>query len=69
MATIGKWLRERHEKTSVFIAHRLSTIADCDLIYVLDNGKVVEQGTHQELVSFGGIYTEMWNSQSRIDLI
>ena len=52
------------DKTAIVIAHRLSTIAHMDRLLVLDNGKIVEQGTHQELVSLDGLYAKLWNRQS-----
>ena len=51
-------------KTVLAIAHRLSTIAQMDRLLVLDNGKIVEQGTHQELLEKGGIYAKLWAHQT-----
>ncbi|WP_027467557.1 ABC transporter ATP-binding protein [Deefgea rivuli] len=51
-------------KTVVAIAHRLSTIAAMDRLIVLDQGRVVEQGNHQELLEHGGLYARLWSHQS-----
>lgn len=50
-------------RTSFVIAHRLSTIRDADLIIVMDQGKVIEQGTHNELLEEKGFYADLYNSQ------
>ena len=51
-------------RTSIVVAHRLSTIAGLDEIVVLDDGKIVEQGTHRELLARGGEYQKLWSRQS-----
>ncbi|MEM9787502.1 MAG: ABC transporter ATP-binding protein [Pseudomonadota bacterium] len=51
-------------KTVIAIAHRLSTLARMDRIVVLDEGKIVEQGTHADLLAKGGLYARYWNRQS-----
>ena len=51
-------------KTVIAIAHRLSTIAAMDRLIVFDEGKIIEQGTHQELLGGNGIYTKLWGHQS-----
>jgi ABC-type transport system involved in Fe-S cluster assembly fused permease/ATPase subunit len=51
------------DHTTLVIAHRLSTIMDADQILVLDQGRVVERGAHQELLARGGIYAQMWSLQ------
>ena len=52
------------DRTSIVIAHRLSTIAKLDRIIVLDNGKIVEDGTHSELLNKKGTYARLWSHQS-----
>ena len=52
------------EKTVIAIAHRLSTIVQMDRIIVLDDGKIIEQGSHDELLQAGGLYANFWHRQS-----
>lgn len=51
-------------KTVIAIAHRLSTIAAMDRLIVFDNGRIVEEGSHQELLDLGGLYAQLWSHQS-----
>jgi ATP-binding cassette, subfamily B, heavy metal transporter len=55
--------RVSHNRTSLVIAHRLSTIVAADEIIVLDQGRIVERGTHGALLAKGGLYASMWNRQ------
>ncbi|MEG2602577.1 MAG: ATP-binding cassette domain-containing protein, partial [Carnobacterium sp.] len=54
----------RQGRTTIAIAHRLSTIRDANLILVLDHGKIIERGTHEELIELGGIYYDMYRLQN-----
>jgi ATP-binding cassette subfamily B multidrug efflux pump len=51
-------------KTVIAIAHRLSTIAALDRLVVMDEGRIVEQGSHRELIGRGGLYADLWARQS-----
>jgi ABC-type dipeptide/oligopeptide/nickel transport system ATPase component len=55
--------RLRRGRTSFVIAHRLSTIRNADVIVVMDSGRVVEQGPHEELLRRPGLYRDLYNSQ------
>ncbi len=59
--TINEYCKDM---TTIFIAHRLSTIKDCDKIYVLEKGKIIETGTHEELKGSGGRYAMLASQQS-----
>jgi ATP-binding cassette subfamily B protein len=56
-------------RTSVVIAHRLSTVLAADLILVLERGRLVEHGTHAELVERGGLYATLYEHQFRPDAV
>ncbi|KAL2354268.1 ABC transporter-like protein [Cryomyces antarcticus] len=65
LANISSILKEK-SRTSVFVAHRLRTIYDSDLIIVLREGNVAEQGTHDKLIDRGGVYSELWSAQETL---
>lgn len=60
----GSFVELMQGKTVIAIAHRLSTIAAMDHLVVMDNGKIIEQGTHQQLLAQHGLYAQLWSRQS-----
>ena len=52
-----------HGRTAVLISHRVAAIKDADQILVIDQGKIVERGTHDELIARGGVYSELYRTQ------
>ena len=56
--------RLAHDRTTITIAHRLSTVVNSDTILVLDEGRIAESGTHEQLLERGGLYSDMWYRQA-----
>lgn len=65
LGNINSILKEK-ARTSIFVAHRLRTIYDSDIIIVLKDGDVAEQGTHERLIDSGGVYSELWSAQEML---
>nr|MBA3577715.1 ATP-binding cassette domain-containing protein [Sphingomonas sp.] len=61
LATLDGLSRNR---TTITIAHRLSTVVDSDFILVLDEGRIAESGSHDQLLEHGGLYADMWQRQA-----
>jgi ATP-binding cassette subfamily B protein len=55
------------DRTSIVIAHRLSTILSADLILVMDRGRIVERGTHDQLLAARGLYAHLYETQFRLE--
>ena len=60
---LGKLRAVMRQRTSIIVSHRISTVRDADQIFVLERGRIVERGRHEELVREGGIYSEMFKKQ------
>ena len=60
-------LKLAKSKTVILISHRLANVVNSDKIYVMDNGKVIENGTHNDLIEKNGLYANLWNSQFELE--
>ena len=58
-------LRDSRDKTMIFISHRLSSVRSADMILMLENGEIIERGTHDELMGLNGAYADMYNKQAK----
>jgi ATP-binding cassette subfamily B protein len=58
-------LKDSKDKTTIFISHRLSSVGNADMVYMLENGEIIERGTHHELMQNAGSYADMYNKQAK----
>jgi ATP-binding cassette, subfamily B, bacterial len=58
-------IKDSIDKTMIFISHRLSSVRNADMVYMLENGTILEQGTHKELMEQNGAYADMYNKQAK----
>ena len=55
------------KKTVILISHRLANVVDSDCIYVMDGGRIAEQGKHEALLAEGGVYSRLYNAQKQLE--
>lgn len=63
--TYKKFEKIANKKTTIYISHRLSSCRFCDRILVLDNGRLIQEGTHDAMVAVNGVYQELWDAQAK----
>ena len=66
-AAIRQALRHRNHATTFMISHRISTLSEADLILVLERGKLVQAGSHDELIQQKGLYQKIWSIQNALE--
>ena len=59
--------KRRNKSTTIIISHRISTVSEADIILVMDKGKIIQRGTHEELISTEGLYKRVYEIQSSLD--
>ena len=62
-------MRQKNDKTIIMISHQLSVAASCDRILVMDKGKIVQEGTHNDLVKKNGLYKQLWERELALNVV
>ena len=62
-------MREESNKTIIMISHQLSVAATCDRVLVMDNGRIVQEGTHRDLVKEKGLYKQLWERELATNIV
>ena len=68
-ARIINELRDKNENTIIMISHQLSVAATCDRVLVMDNGEIVQEGNHKDLIKEDGLYKQLWEREIATNIV